>query len=127
MKSRLLLGAALVGAAAAPFSVAAEDSGQSPSTVRQLYEDCKEPMKQLRCVGVISGVSGMMVLVGSLANGAETAEDRRLMFGLAACGEWTDETAVQAFTSWAEKHPEHWGLEGRFGVVIALNETWPCN
>jgi hypothetical protein len=71
-------------------------------------------------------VSGMMRLIASLANRAETAEDRQLMLGLAACGDWTDQTAVQAFKTWAEKHPEHRGVEGRFGVMVAISETWPC-
>jgi hypothetical protein len=126
MKGRLLLGAALLGVSGAPVSILAEGLAQEPPTVQQLYEDCKDQTRELHCVGVISGVSGMMRLIASLANRAETAEDRQLMLGLAACGDWTDQTAVQAFKNWAEKHPEHRGVEGRFGVMVAISETWPC-
>ena len=127
MKGRLLLGVALLVVTVAPVSVSAGDPAQKPPTVQQLYEDCKDQIKQLHCVGVISGVSGMMRLAASLANRAETAGDRQLILGLAACGDWTDGTAAQAFKTWAGNHPEHWGLEGGFGVVISMNETWPCN
>jgi ABC-type sugar transport system substrate-binding protein len=127
MKSRLLLGVALLGVAAVPISVKAEDPARKPFTVQQVYQDCKDPGNQLLCVGVISGVTSMMRLIASLSNRAETAEDRQLMLGLAACGDWTDTTAVQAFKNWAEKHPEHSDLDGRFGVMVAMTETWPCN
>jgi hypothetical protein len=127
MKDRLLLGAALLGVTGALASVHAEDLAQKPPTVQQPYEDCKDQIKQLHCVGVVSGVSGMMRLAASIANRAETAEDRQLILGLAACGIWTDRTAVQAFKNWAENHPAHGSLEDGFGVMIAMNETWPCN
>jgi hypothetical protein len=128
MKGRLLLGAAaLLGITAAPVSVNAEDPAQKPPTVQQLYEDCKDQTKQLLCVGVVSGVSGMMRLAASIANRAETAGDRQLILGLAACGVWTDGTAVQAFKNWAESHPAHRSIEAGFGVMIAMSETWPCN
>lgn len=40
------------------------------------------------------------------------------------CGDTTLGAMAQAFTNWAEKHPENWGIARILGVISALQETW---
>ena len=65
-----------------------------------------------------------MSYLGGLAETDETSE--HLKRDATACGQWTSGAAIQAFKSWAEKHPEKSNEAMLTGVTLAIHETWPC-
>lgn len=74
------------------------------------------------CYGFLDGVIEMMEGIGETGNGPVY---------LSACvsppGTYPTTGALeQAFTKWAEKHPEAGSNPELNGVVAALHETWPC-
>jgi hypothetical protein len=123
MKVNTLFGAgALLGVAMTATPMKAE----KVYTVQELYEECKS--ENVFCAGFVEGVMGVMGMVGGLAANAKTAEDRQLMLGMAVCthGHTTLGDAVQAFENWVPKHPKHGSDDGLLGVMMAIQETWPC-
>ena len=108
-----ILGAAPIQAAPAP----------DPATVHFLYQACKVELAANTprfCLGYILGVGQLMAV------NAEFGDN----FALCAVpkGEAPSGRAmIQAFLSWAEKHPESWSQRHLLGVALALRETWPCS
>jgi len=53
----------------------------------------------------------------------ETSDPR---FALALCGAPSHGAMIQAFINWAEKNPQQWATGKTAGVMLALQESWPC-
>lgn len=109
-------------AALSPTRVAAEEGF---TNTEHLLKWCKQPETSANhayCVGYIEGVSNMMVLVGTDAQGAF-----RKNVGMCYPDPPPSVSAVvQAFINWAERNPKHWADLNVIGVVVALSQTWPC-
>ena len=91
-------------------------------TVQFLYRTCKDEMAANAprfCLGYILGVGQLMAVnAGFGDNFAMCASPSgRVPSGRAM---------IEAFLSWAEKHPESWSQRNVMGVALALRETWPC-
>ena len=112
--------AAVAIMASAPLRAA---PAPDPTTVRFLYQTCKEEAAanaQRFCLGYILGVGQLMAV------NAEFGDN----FALCSTPRGTVPTAramIQVFTSWAEKHPESWSQRYVYGVALALKESWPCS
>ena len=65
------------------------------------------------CAGVIEGAWGTLSLTGN-------SESLCPKTPMSAIGK------VEAFRKWAVQHPEMWGKEQMVGVVLALQQAWPC-
>lgn len=91
---------------------------QKSYTVQELRNFCRGSGEGLAyCLGFIGGTAAVMFMNGDAGSA-----------GLwTACGEDPPFDAMrQAFLNWADKHPEHWGIEALAGVGIAIKATWPC-
>jgi hypothetical protein len=94
-----------------------------PTTVRFLYQACKDEMaaNSFRfCLGYVLGVGQLMAV------NAEFGDN----YALCAAPKGTvpsGRAMIDAFLKWAEKHPESWSQRNLFGVALALRETWPCS
>jgi Rap1a immunity proteins len=126
---RHFLRAAILAGLLFPFSAASQKARMD---VQALHQLCK--LDQDLCLGYVSGVGDHMLLTGAFLRNQLKGlkeEDRELLTGLAACLPPKTPTSsgamVQAFINWAEKHPENWKMYMHPGVILALNETWPCN
>jgi hypothetical protein len=95
------------------------------STVHGLYKACTDPPPgalQLYCIGYIGGVADMMMVAKADANKTHSPS------GLAYCSEApiTREQTIQAFKNFHDQHPEYWNLQSIVGIMVALQQTWPC-
>jgi hypothetical protein len=127
MKAKFLLGVgALLGVAAIPIPTNAEED---KPTIQALYQKCKsnDPQK-VYCFGFIDGIVTHMRIMAIAAEQMDNQVERRFLLELSKfCGHDASRGAMlQAFLNWAEKHPEKWSQYDGFGVVEALQETWPC-
>jgi hypothetical protein len=133
MNSKHLLGAAMFATFLFPFSSASQESRKD---VQSLHRMCKASGANVElsfCLGFISGVAEQMILTGQLASllrkdgGLADERERKLLLAISSCsGKASFGAMVQAFTNWAEKHPEEWTSSRQLGVMKALSETWPC-
>src|SRR5262252_1046129 len=93
-------------------------------TVHGLYRICSNPshVQQSYCFGFVAGVAAAMHASTALLEGR----------GIHAKLNWcatdspTHEEKVQAFKNWHNRHPELWQDAPEFGVIAALQATWPC-
>jgi hypothetical protein len=129
-KSSLVTTLAIAGIATASTCLAA-DSGvldlaalqanDPHKSIQFLYAACTaaDPQRQMFCLGFIGAMSEHMWLLGG---------DHSTTRGLAICANSPVSygAAVQTFKNWAEKHTEAWSLDMMYGVILALQETWPC-
>ncbi len=74
------------------------------------------------CVGIVEGVKAVMsahcdLLRSGLAGNAEFAADT---------GNVSTGAAIQAFENWATANPQNWSLPQSEGVMLAMNEIFPC-
>ena len=93
--------------------------------VQVLLRKCtsKGSADQLYCIGRVTGIFEMMGLIGVRA-GKQLAS----MEPLEICSDPmpSNGAVIQAFTNWANKHPEKWNAPDIAGIVIAVHETWRC-
>lgn len=87
---------------------------------------CKLPYDSIGgafCLAYVRGVADVM-----FANGVYGRTHARDLGPLRICVDERPAGAalIQAFISWAEKHPRDWTEETMIGVSRALAETWPC-
>jgi anti-sigma-K factor RskA len=90
------------------------------ASVQALYEDCiaADSRRQMLCAGYVSAMSDHMWLLGG--------DNTTRTFGTCVNTPVSYGAAVQTFKNWAQKHPEKWSLDRMYGVIWALQETWPC-
>jgi len=69
------------------------------------------------CLGYVGGIGDYLKGMGLSGTNPKQS----------ICGDISYGAAAQAFTNWAQKHPERWSENRLIGVVLALRETWPCN
>ena len=100
------------------------DQQADPRNTAHLLRWCKEPETSsdyAYCVGYVSGMADVMGLIGV---GASKDFKR---YGMCASEPYPSANAeVQAFINWAEKKPTEWATSAQVGVLLALQETWPC-
>jgi hypothetical protein len=89
--------------------------------IGELLERCKnrsgdisQVADQSFCQGVITGVSRVMMLIG-------TGKYAMCIRSFTSYNQM-----IQAFINWAEANPTRWQDRGTYGVIHALRETWPC-
>ncbi len=132
MVSGNIVRAAVFAILLTPLSSVAE---QSKRDVQDLPRMCKTPVggaESTFCLAFIAGVAEQMIFTGELASlhrkegGLTDERDRKLLSLLSACTSASFGAMVQAFTNWAERHPEEWTTCRQIGVVKALSERWPC-
>jgi hypothetical protein len=100
-------------------AVAAPD----PTTVQFLYQTCKDETAANGprfCLGYILGVGQLMAV------NSRFGDNFALCSTASEGGVPTGRAMIQAFLSWAEKHPESWSQRNIMGVALALREAWPC-
>jgi hypothetical protein len=128
-KSVLVTTLAIAGMALTSASMAAGTTvpdlaalqAKDPATsVQSLYAQCTaaDYRNQMFCSGFISAMSDHMWLLGG---GASTRA-----LGICVDTPVSYGAAVQTFKNWAQKRPEKWSLDRLYGVIWALQETWPC-
>lgn len=101
------------------------NSQETKQNVQRLLGWCKQPQSSAGfnlCVGFVGGVGSTMVNLGQVY---ENKPETREITGLCGSGA-TVGAMVQAFTNWAEGHPEEWTMNAGLGVMLALREKWPC-
>ena len=110
-----------VGADRGAANLAALQAKDPATSVQALYEDCTaaDSRRQMLCSGYISAMSDHMWLLG----GDNTT---RTLLGACVDTPVTYGATVQTFKNWAQKHPEKWGFDRMYGVIWALQESWPC-
>lgn len=106
------------------YSAKAE-SKESYITVKQLYDYCLTNEGEFGwayCFGVVNGVSKSMELSGL------NPSIKKANIKLTICYDTAVrlEAEVQAFKNWALQNPKLWYLTDAYGVMLALNQTWPC-
>jgi hypothetical protein len=103
----------------------AQEQGEA-RTVQQLYDDCKQEGSgagtAFFCLGYIGGVADTMNLLEVKPKDGAARNPNAMCAG----GRYTYGATRQAFMNWAPKHPELWTKYMLVGVVLALQETWPC-
>jgi hypothetical protein len=132
MKSLLMTILAIAGVAgtaaslgadrSAPVDLAALQAKDPTTSVQALYEACKSADssgRQMYCIGYISAMADHMWLLGGDGS-------TRALLGTCTDTPVTYGAAVQTFKNWAQKHPEKWNVDRMYGVIWALQETWPC-
>ena len=98
-----------------------------PPTVQGLLSACTQTFHSGNASEYILGVNKGFCW-GYIAGVAATIGPA----GLACVGDPTTgkppplRAMEQAFTNWAQKHPEAWSKQEAAGVTEALRETWPC-
>jgi len=124
MRATHLLGIAALLLAAFPIPC---KSVELETTIGQLYQLCKSESPENRsfCSGFIAGVSRMMITNQFIAQRMKSAEDQNVVWELSMCDQVPYADEVQAFVSWAEKHPEN-GTQAAVAAFMALHERWPC-
>jgi hypothetical protein len=94
--------------------------------VQSLYDLCKsedDTAKYPFCVAYIAGVGDMMQALG-----VHPALDRNSEFApFAICAKPSYAAMVEAFLNWAKANPQEWGTNRIFGVMLALDQNWPCD
>jgi hypothetical protein len=114
--------AALAFAAVAIVGSAEIQAAPNPGTVQFLYETCKTETAANAprfCLGYILGVGQLMAVNAEFGGNFALCTVPR---GVPPSGA----AMIQAFLSWAEKHPESWTQRNLLGVALALREAWPC-
>jgi hypothetical protein len=115
--------AAVVLATVAILSGAPTQAAPDPSSVQFLYQTCKDEMAANTprfCLGYILGVGQLMVMNAEFG-------DNFAICAVPKGGIPPARAMIQAFMTWAEKHPESWSQRTLMGVALALKESWPCS
>mgnify|MGYP003639931047 CR=1 len=115
----ILFGSMLVAA----FLPLTEAKAEAPKSVQDFVEACKNGHPSfLYCIGVANGVLATMGLVGTLQG--KNADSR--LPAHCAPNFVSNGQAIQAFQNWAQANPKAWQLDGQYGLMIAIEQTWPC-
>ena len=120
----------LVGSGVVAFgsttSARADSDADHLVTVQSLLNECTSNNNTIKgiCVGYVSAVMDVMEIVG--AAGISRKDDAMQPFGMCNKEFVSHGAAIQAFTNWAESHPEQWNQRMDVGVMSALRELWPC-
>jgi hypothetical protein len=106
---------------------------ESANTVRMLHDECNvddkdDDISRVMCLEYVGAIGDQMYLIGEARSRYQGQEGRQVLRAFSVCGEPapTYKAMVQAFTDWAERHPERWSSPGAWGVMQALQEAWPC-
>lgn len=97
-------------------------SAQKIQTVQELLDDCESPgLAEMFCLGVVAGASAVLGAncAAAVADGGATNHFRAEHVGTFGAGQ-------QAFINWARANPARWGQPGVFGMILALEQTFPC-
>jgi hypothetical protein len=106
-----------------PYSQAFAQTGEkSPVTTQDLYRACQAPQGRTDygfCLGYIVAAGNLMALNSIQGPNKFTIcpADRRPPSG---------EAMIQAFSNWAQAHPQEWSDDSLIGLTLALQATWPC-
>jgi Rap1a immunity proteins len=89
-------------------------------TVQALYTKCMSnaALDQMFCAGFFTAALDDATVMGASAS--------TQAYGMCPKTSVTVGAAAQAFKNWAQKHPEYWSQVRYLGVLLALQETWPC-
>ena len=110
-------------AAAACLGGEATYAAPDPTTVQFLYQTCKDETAANGprfCLGYILGVGQLMAV------NSRFGDNFALCYAESEGGVPTARAMIQAFLTWADKHPESWSQRNIMGVALALREAWPC-
>jgi len=109
---------------------------QSPPptlTTEWLYNLCRssERTSIISCVAYIDGIAAVLSMLGKMYQRPEGGVSKDFVAAFGTVGicnvQATDGEALrQIFLGWAERHPDQrrGGIAG--GVMIALQQRWPC-
>jgi hypothetical protein len=124
-----------------PFRIYAQDQFVQDAdllTIQALYMACEEmenaPGATTLCVGFVMGVGHMMAMNGRTIEWGvrDGVSPHASLFSTSICdpanpgGSPSGFSMIRAFQNWAEDHPERWQDPALWGVIIGLQETWPC-
>jgi hypothetical protein len=115
--------AAVALATVAFLSGAPTKAAPDPSSVEFLYQTCKDEMASNTprfCLGYILGVGQLMAVNAGFG-------DNFALCAVPKGGVPSGRAMIEAFMTWAEKHPESWSQRTLMGVALALREAWPCS
>jgi hypothetical protein len=98
-------------------------------TVQSLYGLCKsEPSSHeyTFCIAYIGAIGDFMHFVDQLAKIEPSSKPTNPLFSFALCAAPSHGAMIQAFINWAETNPQKWTTNKTAGVIMALQEPWPC-
>jgi hypothetical protein len=115
MKALVIGTAAMLAFAFLPNCSKAEEAPgfkaeEGAHTVQMLYQESNDDdsnrgvITRLICIGYVGGVGDHMSLIGEARD--KRPDLRQVLHALSICGKPTYGSMIQAFTNWAEKHPE---------------------
>jgi hypothetical protein len=67
-----------------------------------------------------------MHFVDQLAKIEPSSKPTNPVFSFALYAAPSHGAMIQAFINWIEKNPQKWNTNKTAGVIMALQETWPC-
>ena len=110
------------------FLVTTDVSYAQFKDVQAQLNNCKDDENGLKgiCIGLIAGVSSVMLLNVGLLKGATTSDGIALPAMCPTGRPPSYGAMIQAFVNWAEVHPEEWDTSADIGIIFALQEKWPC-
>jgi hypothetical protein len=111
------------------FSLAPLQAEELKQNIQRLLRMCKADPGSVDaawCAGYIAGISDQMHLNGQVLHHLDIEPNRQLIAHMSICTEESYTAKVEAFMTWAEKHPALWDQPYRLGVMTALHETWRC-
>lgn len=89
-------------------------------SVQEFYEHCQRD--EGFCLGYVGGTLDALSVISAVPGAPH-------LYKLCANISKSNVTygaAKQAFMNWAPRHPELWSSGLGVGVILALQETWPC-
>lgn len=104
------------------------DSFAQFKNVQAQLNECKDTESGLYavCLGEIAGISSVMLLNAGILKGAGIGKTKVPV--MCTVGQSPSYGAmIQVFINWAERHPEHWDMSPQIGIMLALEDTWPCD
>ena len=115
MAVRILQGIVICAPLALLLTPAKSDRSPATRTVISLYQRClsQSPSDSAYCAGVTRATWDTLGFSGNFASFCPKTPT-------------SDTDKVDAFRKWAVRHPEMWGKQETFGVVLALQQAWPC-
>jgi len=91
--------------------------------VQKFLQKCEAPIgsgELFFCIGKLQGISDLLELNGGLPGPKDRPaicfSDPRPSYG----------ARLQQFKNWAHSHPKEWQYTDLIGIIMALEELWPC-